>query len=383
MLHYNHGLEKIVEEHLKQEMDSALREMAGIVKGGITINTFNPYVQAKRDKLAVENNIFHIVDADIILVLDRNTQVIAFQLSSAFKKLISDSIEDEIVEAFNTFSTLQPVPLPDGTRHGLHWVEFLRKYAEKDFRNPQNDLRKAKSGVYHFGCHFSTGDAHGEGDMSSKQDSGRRLEGASAHVLEQLEKLRYGAFGACTAVLSFCFNILDPELYAKYENVAREIEKSSNAEKAFKTCRGIDPWSIRAFLVNLMTTEHKDTSDWKFGFAGLVPVGEFTGGDLLLRELGLQIVARSGCVQLIRGRELRHSISEWEGRRFVVVCVTHDSVKQWGERGVGALRGVNDGRIKGRNGRTFRRARRARMKSKNGGDLVIRHAFKFSLQCIP
>jgi hypothetical protein len=341
LLHYSPGLEEIAEKQLKEEMDPALREMVDIVKGGIAINTFNPYFQAKRDKLAIEQSLFHIVDAEITMVLDRNTKVIAFQLSDAMTKLLNQAIHDEIIEAFDTYSTLQPVPLPDGTRHGLHWVEFLRKYAEKDFRNTENDLRLAKSGAYHLGVDFPTGDSHGEGAMSSKQDSGRRLEGASAHILKQLEKLRYGAFGACTAALSFCFKILDPALYAEYEGVAKEIEKSPNAEMAFKTCRGVDPWSIRAFLVNLMTTEHKDTSDWKFGFAGLVPVGEFTGGDLLLRELGLQIVAHSGCVQLIRGRELRHSISEWEGRRFVVVCVTHDSVKQWGQKkmkgtGVGA-----------------------------------------------
>jgi hypothetical protein len=88
-----------------------------------------------------------------------------------------------------------------------------------------------------------------------------RCESRVAHVLVQFENLRYRAFGACTAALSFCFKILDPDLYAKYEDVAREIEKSPNAEKASTTCRGVDPWSIRAFLVNLMTTEHKDTSD--------------------------------------------------------------------------------------------------------------------------
>jgi hypothetical protein len=30
-----------------------------------------------------------------------------------------------------------------------------------------------------------------------------------------------------------------------------------------------------------MTNEHKDLSDWQFGFAALVSVGDFTGGYLL------------------------------------------------------------------------------------------------------
>lgn len=37
-------------------------------------------------------------------------------------------------------------------------------------------------------------------------------------------------------------------------------------------------------------------------------------------------------MQLIRGRELRHSITAFTGRRFVVVHVTHDAVRRWASR---------------------------------------------------
>jgi hypothetical protein len=310
-------------------MDLALDEMFGIVKQGITQKGFNPYYQAQRDKYAVEENLFQSIDSDIVMVLDKIGEVIAFQLCDGLAKLLGENLPQEIVEAFDTFSTLQPVPLPDGTRHGLHWVEFLKEKAHLDFRNPENDLRNAKSGVYHFGCHFRTGDPHGARPMTKKQDSGKRLEGASSHVLKQVDKLANSAFGACTEALSFLFKLLDSTLFAEYESVAHELEKSEHSGTTFRTRRSVDIFSIIAFLVNLKTTEHKDESDWKFGFAGLVPVGEYTGGDLLLRELGLRIRAPPGCLQLIRGRELRHSIADWEGRRFVVVAVTHDSVRQW------------------------------------------------------
>ncbi|KAH8777452.1 hypothetical protein F5883DRAFT_350136, partial [Diaporthe sp. PMI_573] len=86
---------------------------------------------------------------------------------------------------------------------------------------------------------------------------------------------------------------------------------------------------MRALLVNLMTYEHRDTGDWHHGYAFLIPVGDYSGGDLVLRELGLQVEAPPGCLQMFRGRELRHSITKWTGRRFVCVSVTHEAVRRW------------------------------------------------------
>lgn len=92
---------------------------------------------------------------------------------------------------------------------------------------------------------------------------------------------------------------------------------------------------MRALLVNLMTNEHKDTGDWRHGYAFLLPLGDFEGGDLLLRELELQVQSPPGCCQVFRGRELRHSITRWTGRRFVCVNVTHEAVRRWAFREMG------------------------------------------------
>lgn len=154
------------------------------------------------------------------------------------------------------------------------------------------------------------------------------------NVLHQLNKLRYSAFGACTEISRFFFQILDPELLQEYTRVADEVAKLDYIH--FQTRRGSrEPFLMRALLVNLMTYEHKDTGDWHHGFAFLLPVGNFSGGDLVLRELGLQVEAPPGCMQMFRGRELRHSISKWTGRRFVCVNVTHEAVRRWARRSMG------------------------------------------------
>lgn len=149
---------------------------------------------------------------------------------------------------------------------------------------------------------------------------------------EQLLKLRYSAFGACTELSRFFFQILEPELLKDYVRVA---DQAAKVELPFKTRRSGEPFLMRALLVNLMTYEHQDTGDWYHGFAFLLPMGDFAGGDLVLRELGLQIEAPPGCLQMLRGRELRHSITKWTGRRFVCVNVTHEAVRRWALRSMG------------------------------------------------
>ncbi|RYP05202.1 hypothetical protein DL764_003982 [Monosporascus ibericus] len=154
-----------------------------------------------------------------------------------------------------------------------------------------------------------------------------------SQVLPQLHKLRFSALGACTELARFFFSLLDPELLRQYTRVTAKVGKLGFVP--FETCRQEDPLVIRALLVNLITNGHRDLGDWQRGFAALVPVGDFEGGDLVLRELGLQICSPPGCVQLIRGRELRHSIMRWKGRRFVVANATHGAVRRWALRRIG------------------------------------------------
>ncbi|KAI0124474.1 hypothetical protein F4776DRAFT_203061 [Hypoxylon sp. NC0597] len=290
--------------------DPIFAAILDIVKKCLSRSSFNPYHQAQRDDFALSQNMFHLVQTDIFIALD-----------------------GKVAQSLETYSTLQPVPLPDMTRHGLHWVDWLIRRPDLDFRNPENDPRKAKSGVYHIGGRCSADDPHGTRKPVPSKDLVARVEDGFGHASEQMANLQFSAFGACTEVVRFFFQLLDPRLLDEYVRVANEIGRQRCA--FFETRRRDDPFVMRAALVNLMTNEHKDQGDWHYGFAGLVSVGEFQGGDLLLRELGLRIKSPPGCVQLIRGRELRHSITRWSGRRFVVVNVTHEPVRRYALRKLG------------------------------------------------
>ncbi|KAI3320752.1 hypothetical protein HD806DRAFT_524462 [Xylariaceae sp. AK1471] len=160
-LYVNPGLEEAVLQRIqsrtsvRESEDPALEQMLELVKKGIPRKSFNPYYQAQRDEFAVEKGLLRQVDAEIVLVLDKADNVIAFQCKDAFRELLCKNVEHKVAASLEAFSTRQPVPFPDMTRHGLHWIDWLRERPELDFRRPENDCRLAKSGVYHFGVRVS------------------------------------------------------------------------------------------------------------------------------------------------------------------------------------------------------------------------------------
>ncbi|CAJ2504482.1 Uu.00g118760.m01.CDS01 [Anthostomella pinea] len=158
-------------------------------------------------------------------------------------------------------------------------------------------------------------------------------EWTPAPFLQSWYRLRHSTFGACNEVVGFFFGILDPDLREQYVKVASEVSKLGYIP--FECRRRDEMFVMRAALINVMTNEHKDNGDWQHGLAGLVPVGDYQGGDLVLRELGLQTESKPGCVQLLQGRELRHSITKYLGQRFVVVNTTHEAVRRWAFRQMG------------------------------------------------
>ncbi|KAG6355146.1 hypothetical protein INS49_004227 [Diaporthe citri] len=335
-LYVNPGLEVEARQQMEagdHEKDPAFSKMLALVKKGCPMKAYNLYHQAQRNDYATENGLLYKVEnTDIILVLDQSDNMILFQCGDVFKQLLTKAVQKLAAQSFETYSTLTPIPWPDMTRHGLHWISFLSERPDLDFRNQDNDPRLAKSGVFHIGARCEIGDPDGQKLPGPTKDNAGRRVSLRGHVFHQLVKLRYSAFGACTEMSKFFFQILEPTLMQQYIRVADEVAKLG---VPFQTRRSGEPFSMRALLVNLMTYEHQDTGDWHHGYAFLLPVGDFTGGDLVLRELGLQIEAPSGCLQMLRGRELRHSITKWSGRRFVCVNVTHESVRRWALRSLG------------------------------------------------
>lgn len=187
-------------------------------------------------------------------------------------------------------------------RHGLHWIDWLIKRPGLDYRDPENDPRGWRSRA-------SSTSAAAAAPVILRarrrlpawtRDSKQRID-EWPHASRQLARLRYSALGACTEIVRFFFELLEPELLAEYQKVAREIERLGDVP--FETRRaGGDPFVLRALLINLMTYEHKDVGDWRFGLAGLVCLGEFDGGK---------------CITCVAGR-LKYSHSSYHAHQTMM-----------------------------------------------------------------
>lgn len=64
-------------------------------------------------------------------------------------------------------------------------------------------------------------------------------------------------------------------------------------------------------LVNRQTGQHRDTFNHLCTMESLMAMGEFTGGDLELCELGLELMYEPGAFICFRGRPFSHRVGPW------------------------------------------------------------------------
>ncbi|KAI8622907.1 hypothetical protein F5Y19DRAFT_483305 [Xylariaceae sp. FL1651] len=299
-LYLNPGLETRVKEQMQRNVDIEDKDvpftgMLRIVKQVLRRNSCNAYYQAERGQYTVDQGLlYHIIDTDIVMVVNQADQIITFQIADAFDAVFARDrcICKEVVRSIKISSSFHRLPVPNMTRHG--------------------------SGCVLFGGRCEIGDADGKKGIYLSKD----LLSPDTCVNGELQKFDMSALGACTEVTSF-FELGDPTLLDEYKAIAVQISKFKRVP--FQTRLQNDPFVMKAVLVNLMTNDHRDRSDCKDGLAGLIPLGDFEGGDLLLGGSGIRIESKPGCVQLVRGREIHHYITKWTGHRFFVVNTNHEA----------------------------------------------------------
>lgn len=335
----NPKLEAEVLRRLASEKpDGALAEMLEIVNYSNKDERFNLYHQAKRDEWAIENLrekhpgiLLHITGQDIVLCVDKNNCTIFCQMNKVFQRLLKESLEARYIRCIETYALLHPGPLPDIQRHGTHWTTWLLERPELDFRNPANDPRQAISSVLHLCYGPETGHTIPKEGPHVKPHSKKGIK-PWPHVQIQQEKLRHGALAIQTKILQWIFRLIEPELCQEYEAVCKEIadNRAAAGTEDYSTLRNeVDAFAMIAVLTNAHTADHIDSMDWIGGFAGLLVAGEFKGGDLFMRQLGLLIESKSGTVEFMRGRELRHSIDTYSGTRVVTVNAIPELIRKW------------------------------------------------------
>lgn len=130
-----------------------------------------------------------------------------------------------------------------------------------------------------------------------------------------------GALSDLTKVASFFLGVIDPKLLEDCIEIVRNTPTATYTVEE-------EPFTLRAAVLNLLTESHIDANDMTGGLATLVTVGEYEGADICVPALGLRYPFPPGSVFAVRGRELRHFVVPYTGkRRYSMVHTNHQSVK--------------------------------------------------------
>lgn len=142
---------------------------------------------------------------------------------------------------------------------------------------------------------------------------------ACAKLVDQLRDLSYK--------LNETLRLLDPDAY----NAHRELREKLKAMYAHVRARSaIDPFLFqgRSIIYNRQTPNHRDKREPKIGWTPLFVAGNFTGGWLRIRRLGLRMWYGPGACIFLRGGLLPHEVEPFDGgQRICVASFLHQSVR--------------------------------------------------------
>ncbi len=121
-----------------------------------------------------------------------------------------------------------------------------------------------------------------------------------------------------------CIKFADPKFHRDLQ-VFREKHLKSQA--AIEAIASIDPLLVegREILYNVRLSEHTDRQDPRRSLAAFTVFGEFQGGYVLYRTLGIRVRFKAGDVNLLRGRVVPHEIEPFTGQRISIPHFTHTS----------------------------------------------------------
>ncbi|KAI1769673.1 hypothetical protein GGR53DRAFT_461390 [Hypoxylon sp. FL1150] len=310
--------------------DPNLLAMLGKVRACLSQPAPNPWHQAARDEFAAANFVYDHITADIFMALDNYGKVIAFAMKDAICEVRDLKDQWRMTIAMQSYTLLHPLPTPDKIQNGLHhadWISRIRRDLD-----PQNHPQGAKCGTWTIGMESGARNPSADHLPCEVLDFAYR---GSPSKLRQLRHVRHSVLGPCTAVADYFLALLDPDLRKQLVRASEAVNRHHPRSPylVFKTLPDDEPYTLRTIGVNTKRYEGdlRDEGAWERGLGALVPLGDFEGGDLLLRELGVRVQCPPGSLQLLRNGELRYSTTPFSGWRYEVSQQTPEGVRRWAE----------------------------------------------------
>jgi hypothetical protein len=118
--------------------------------------------------------------------------------------------------------------------------------------------------------------------------------------------------------------LLDPH----FHSLLLQLQKKTATLAFSQAMAGVDGLLLNAreMLFNKMSAPHVDGNDPQLGWAVLVALGDFRGGDFSAPQLGITTRFLPGDMVMVRGRVVQHKTGPFQGQRISLPHFTHSSI---------------------------------------------------------
>ncbi|KAI0024321.1 hypothetical protein F4780DRAFT_768939 [Xylariomycetidae sp. FL0641] len=274
---------------------------------------------------------WRLLTEDVVVIIDSKRQI----LFANFEEVTQIMYDSETLELLNRcldmWSFYVPLPAPETSRHVVD--NYIRRlHPELDMEKATvSSLSNAKMAVAHYGCWARPGDPHGESLYSSATAAF-----AKSLDLDQADRLYpelyKAAFGKATRIFQLLIRTLAPGYYDEAREVwdnLGDFYKRRSTEEDFIT--------LFVLGINGYTQRHRDIRDVEGGVAGLLSLGNYTGGNLCLPDLGVKVPYRPGTAAIVAGDVLEHLVLDYTGPRYFIIGTNHRAVQRRVLRDMGRL----------------------------------------------
>ncbi|KAH8777730.1 hypothetical protein F5883DRAFT_639781 [Diaporthe sp. PMI_573] len=294
---YTHRNDASFQRELEQELEAATerptdqtREILCLVEKALPRRKENKFHQFVLDQQA-SNACERVEGFDIVILRDRNDELICGVVTEALQKLWPAGTVGKMGTAVETFAWRFPFKKPDDLRHPTSKAVHLAQFPDKDVHSEEcKQPHFAVCGVEHYGVHHETGYSKGFKGLCFQEFSWKTQDCPallkSSAWKEEFPKLKGGVYGIAEKMSRLSLKSWDPKLYGDYLEVLEFL-----------------PETLRMTLAT-------------------------TGGDLVLKELGVRIPFPSGSNCHLRGEGLQHLITGYDGIRHSIVLTNKESVRR-------------------------------------------------------
>lgn len=187
-----------------------------------------------------------------------------------------------------------------------------------DSRDAKWRSQAATDHKYHGRYYFGVWTAQGHKDVVLTDHT--RSAGYKSNAVTNL----YRTLAPVAQTIGILFEGIDKPAYDRYCANYKRLAQNTDLYGLHFSKR--DCWATLGLLINCIIGPHFDRQDAKDGYVADFTTGEFTGGELVIPELSVQIALQPNDIVFMRSRLLEHFLAPFSGERYAFIYFQHENL---------------------------------------------------------